>query len=121
MTYNLGKWDFTLRNTYFSGVTLIGTNGILGYDEELDKIIKEGNEAEWRDQVSDVYKPRITTDILINYAITKKIGFAVGGNNILDVYPNIRDSASTDGGAMWDAVQMGFQGAYFFSRATIKF
>ena len=83
--------------------------------------LKNGNEAAWRALVTDIYKPRVTTDLLINYAITKKIGFAIGGNNIFDVYPTIQNSAVTDGGTMWDGVQMGFQGAYFFSRATVKF
>ena len=121
LTYGLDKWQFTLRNTYFSEVELIATNGIIGFDPDLDKILASGREAEWRAIVTDVYKPRITTDLVANYMLNKNLTLSIGGNNIFDVYPTIQNSGGTDGGTQWDGVQMGMGGAYFFARANVKF
>ena len=121
LTYSLDKWQMTLRNTYFSQVELIGTNGILGYNDKLDDLLIKGKEAEWRAIVTDVYKARITTDLIVNYLLNKNVTLAIGGNNIFDVYPTIQNSGGTDGGTSWDGVQMGMGGAYFFARANVKF
>ncbi|MBL7817458.1 MAG: TonB-dependent receptor [Saprospiraceae bacterium] len=121
ITYALDKWQVTLRNAYFSSVEFIGTKGILGFDPDLDKLLSSGREAEWRAIVTDVYKPRVVTDLIVNYALTKNLTWAIGGNNIFDVYPTIQNSGSTDGGTHWDGVQMGMSGAYFFTRVNVKF
>ena len=121
ITYSVDKWQFTLRNTYFSQVEIIGVNGILGFDPDLDQLLKDGKEAQWREVVTDVYKPRITTDLVANYMLNKNLTLAIGGNNIFDVYPTIQNSGSTDGGTQWDGVQMGMGGAYFFARANVRF
>jgi iron complex outermembrane receptor protein len=121
ITYSVDKWQFTLRNAYFSQVELIGTNGILGFDPALDQLLKDGKEAQWRAAVTDVYKPRITTDLVANYLLNKNLTLTIGGNNIFDVYPTIQNSGSTDGGTQWDGVQMGMGGAYFFARANVRF
>lgn len=121
LTYGLDKWQFTLRNTYFSKVELIGTNGIVGFDPDLDQLLTSGREAEWRTIVTDVYKSRITTDLVASFLLNKNLTLSVGGNNIFDVYPTIQNSGTTDGGTQWDGVQMGMGGAYFFARANVKF
>ncbi|POY36704.1 TonB-dependent receptor [Solitalea longa] len=71
--------------------------------------------ANWNDE-TDKYTPRLTTDISVGYRLSKHVNVTVGGNNIFDVYPSHHDPALTESGGMWDAVQMGFSGAYFFGR-----
>ena len=117
--YKIGKFSTTLRLTYFSGLSLIGTNGTLGFDPTLD-VMYYANKAKWLTYVLQNYKPRVVPDLVFNYDLAKKIRLSVGGNNILDVYPTIQNSGSTDGGGMWDGVQMGHSGAYFFSKLTLR-
>jgi iron complex outermembrane recepter protein len=119
--YKINKIGITLRTSYFSSVDLLGTNGVLGFDEELDKLWYQGQKDAWRERVKAHYDPRIVTDLVVNYQFNKKIGFAIGGNNIFDVYPTIQNSGLTDGGTMWDGVQMNAAGAYFFSKLICKF
>jgi iron complex outermembrane receptor protein len=118
--YKIKKWSLVGRLTYFSSVEIIGTSGILGFDDALDALYKSNKEV-WREEVLQVYNLRVVPDLIINYDLSKKLKLTVGGNNILDVYPTIHNSAESDGGGMWDGVQMGHAGAYFFGKLSCKF
>ncbi|MCO4292450.1 TonB-dependent receptor [Solitalea sp. MAHUQ-68] len=96
--YRMKKSEIFLRFNQFSGVDL--TN--------------------WNDKV-DEYAAKVTTDLSYSYTFNKHVNFTVGGNNIFDVYPSHHDPAATESGGMWDAVQMGFSGAYFFGRFGFNF
>jgi iron complex outermembrane recepter protein len=119
--YKVGKLGVTLRNSYFSSLTLLDLNSNSGNSEEADALRAAGKEAEWREFVSQKYTPRLVTDLIFNYELTKKVALSVGGNNIFDVYPTIQDPSKTDSGTMWDGVQMGSSGAYFFTKLICKF
>lgn len=119
--YKVGKFGVTLRNSYFSQLTLFTLNANSGYNDEADALKAAGKEAEWRELISEKYAPRLVTDLVFNYDISKKVSLAFGGNNIFDVYPTIQDPSSTDSGMMWDGVQMGSSGAYFFTKLICKF
>lgn len=67
----------------------------------------------------DVYKPKVTTDVTVGYDITSNISLSVGGANIFDVYPTQQDT-ETETGGLWDAVQMGYNGAFFFTRVHVN-
>ena len=89
--YKINSFSVNLRATNFGGV----------------KIINFGDQE-------DVFNARTTTDLSFNYNIKNKINITVGGANILDVYPRYHDSGLSESGGMWDAVQMGFGGAFSF-------
>jgi iron complex outermembrane recepter protein len=95
--YRIGSFGVNLRATNFGGVEVI----------------------DFADEV-DAYKPRTTLDLSFNYNIKNKVNITLGGANILDTYPNIHDSGLTESGGMWDAVQMGFGGAFFFAKVGVK-
>jgi iron complex outermembrane recepter protein len=119
--YKVGKLGVTLRNSYFSQLTLFTLNANAGYSEEADALKAAGKEAEWREFISEKFAPRLVTDLIFNYEISKKMSVSFGGNNIFDVYPTIQDPSTTDSGTMWDGVQMGTSGAYFFTKLICKF
>jgi iron complex outermembrane recepter protein len=119
--YKVGKIGVTLRNSYFSSLTLLDLNSNKGNSEEADALKAAGKEAEWREFVSEKFAPRLVTDLIFNYEISKKVSVSLGGNNIFDVYPTIHNSGITDGGTMFDGVQMGSSGAYFFTKLICKF
>lgn len=68
----------------------------------------------------DVYDPRLTTDLSIGYALTNNLTLTIGGANIFNAYPTTQDT-ETETGGLWDAVQMGFSGAFYFTRLGFKF
>ena len=76
--------------------------------------------ANW-DYELDVYKPKVQTDVTVNYKFTKNISLSIGGSNILNVYPDMSTPALTESGGAWDPVQMGSNGAFFFTRLGFKF
>ena len=76
--------------------------------------------ANWNYEL-DVYKPRVQTDLTVNYKFTKNISLSIGGSNILNVYPNMSTPALTESGGAWDPVQMGSNGAFLFTRLGFKF
>lgn len=119
--YKVGKIGITLRNSYFSSLTLLDLNSNVGNSDEADALKAAGKEAEWREFVSEKFAPRLVTDLIFNYEISKKVSVSFGGNNIFDVYPTIQSSGNTDSGTMWDGVQMGTSGAYFFTKLICKF
>jgi len=69
---------------------------------------------------TDVYKSSITTDISVSYSFTEKLRLTFGGNNILNVYPTSQFDGWTDQGGLSDSVQMGSDGAYFFTRLSFN-
>lgn len=76
--------------------------------------------ANW-DYNIDVYRPRVQTDLTLNYKITSNVSLSIGGSNILNVYPNMSLPALTESGGAWDPVQMGNNGAFFFTRLGLRF
>jgi len=67
----------------------------------------------------DVYKTRFTLDLAVGYNLNK-IRITFGGLNILNQYPDAHDPALTESGGIWDAVQMGFAGAYYYTKIGFK-
>ncbi len=71
---------------------------------------------------NNVYDPKIVTDLTLGFQIMKQVKLSVGSNNLFNIYPTKQDeSGNTEAGGYWDAVQMGFNGAYYYTRLSFKF
>lgn len=90
-------WGANMRLTYFDKI-------------ELEDYIGE----------MDVYDARLSLDLSVSRNITPGIRLTIGGANILNAYPTKQD-AETEGGGLYDAVQMGFNGTFLYSRLAFKF
>ncbi|WP_268846013.1 TonB-dependent receptor [Flavobacterium aestivum] len=99
LNYSRKKFDAGLAFTHFSEVVLIDYSGS-----------------------EDVYSPKTITDLTVGYQITKELKLTVGSNNLFNVYPDKQDeTGNTEAGGYWDAVQMGFNGAYYYARLGFTF
>ncbi|MEN2412743.1 TonB-dependent receptor [Flavobacterium mesophilum] len=99
LTYAKNKFDAGLAFTRFSKVVLVDYA-----DEE------------------DVYNPRLVTDLTLGYRLSKNLKISIGSNNLFNVYPTKQDEqGNTEAGGYWDAVQMGFSGAYYYARLGFNF
>ena len=94
--HSIGRFDSQLRVTNFGRVTLI---------DFIDE--------------RDVYKARATTDVSIGYRVTDNTRLTIGAANLFNVYPSQQDT-ETETGGVWDAVQMGFAGAFYFARLSVR-
>ncbi len=70
---------------------------------------------------TDTYKAKMIMDVGIGYEITDNLELSVGANNLFNTYPTPQFDGWTDQGGFNDSVQMGSDGAYFFSRLGLKF
>jgi iron complex outermembrane receptor protein len=99
LNYSKNKFDAGLAFTRFSKVVLVD------YADE-----------------DDVYNPRLVTDLTLGYRINKSLKLSIGSNNLFNVYPTKQDEqGNTEAGGYWDAVQMGFSGAYYYARLGFNF
>ena len=68
----------------------------------------------------DVYTAKIVTDLTVGYKLSKQFKLSLGANNLFNIYPDQQDG-NVEAGGYWDAVQMGFSGAYYYTRLGFTF
>jgi iron complex outermembrane receptor protein len=118
--YSNKKFNTNLTLTSFSKVTLIDWQiyePTIAEDPNSEYI----NVADRLNRATDVYNPKLTTDINVGYAFTNNVVFRLGANNVFNKYPTTQQNNWTDGGGYWDSVQMGTNGSFFYSNISYKF
>lgn len=127
-----GKEDtyFDLREQYFLRASAPLSKVNLTFDYQIKKfsalvrLVRFGQIelADWNYDVAenDVYKPKTTTDLSVNYKLSKKLSLSVGSNNLFNVYPDLSSGYYTESGGAWDPVQMGSNGAFYYGKLNIK-
>ncbi|WP_108804021.1 TonB-dependent receptor [Aquimarina sp. Aq107] len=98
LNYNTEKFNAGLGLTRFSDITLV------------DFVDTE-----------DEYGAKITADLTLGYKLSDQLKLTIGGNNITNEYPDQQNDGETEAGGYWDAVQMGFGGAYYYARLDFSF
>ncbi|AWG23703.1 TonB-dependent receptor [Flavobacterium faecale] len=113
LSYERNKLNAGLAFTRFSEVKLLdyqATEPTADYASFDDKIQK----------ATDLYTAKITTDLTVGYKLSKTTKLSLGANNLFNIYPDQQDDW-VEGGGYWDAVQMGFGGAYYYARLGFNF
>lgn len=95
--YRIGKFNANLRFTRFGEIV---TEDFLGTE--------------------DVYEPRLVTDLTLGLELNKNLMLNIGTANLFNVYPTPQDT-ETETGGIWDAVQMGFAGSFYFAKLGFRF
>ncbi|MCE9686640.1 TonB-dependent receptor [Shewanella sp. AS16] len=106
--YELGDFSTSLRTTYFGDVSM-GTWSA------------EGTPFDAADVPTQSYGAKFSTDLSFSYRLNDNLSFTVGGSNLFDVYPDKQDPDETETGGLYESVQMGFNGAYYYARASLSF
>jgi iron complex outermembrane receptor protein len=104
--YTIGNFLASLKLTRFGEVQL------MNWSDNGDDKVDPGE--------VDTYKPKFTTDVSAGYNL-RNFTFTLGGVNILNTYPEKQDPGFTESGGIWDAVQMGFSGAFYYAKVGFKF
>ncbi|WP_315815622.1 TonB-dependent receptor [Paraflavitalea speifideaquila] len=98
LDYTLDRFSTTVRAVRFGEISLIG------YDDK-----------------TNVYDPKITTDLILGYRISRNIAIYAGVDNLFNTYPDKQDQENTEEGGLWDSVQMNFGGRHYFARLSFTF
>ncbi len=69
----------------------------------------------------DVYEAKYTVDLNVGYDLTENMQLSIGSNNLFNEYPDQQNDGETEAGGYWDAVQMGFSGAYYYAKLDFRF
>ncbi len=97
LNYDIKKISVLLRNTYFGEVTRDG----------------------FPFGITQKHAGKVVTDLSASYKITPKILFALGANNLFDVFPDLQVYENSYFGVFkYAPVQMGTTGAYYFVRIS---
>jgi iron complex outermembrane recepter protein len=104
--YYSGNFFSNIKLTRFGKVKLINWN------DNGDDVVDPGE--------LDTYNSKYTVDLSAGYNL-RNFTFTIGGANILNAYPDKQDPGLTESGGIWDAVQMGFSGAFYFAKVGFKF
>lgn len=130
-----GKQDiyFNTRERLFVEGSAPKTKATLGFDYRRDrwdsgvKLIYFGEmESGTWSQIDDPlspsqhYEPRLTTDLYVGFDLGRGLQWTIGGTNIFDVMPTSQDRNETENGALWENVQMGFNGAWYYTRLSLR-
>jgi iron complex outermembrane recepter protein len=66
------------------------------------------------------YDARATTDVHVGFRLADNLQWTIGGVNIFDVQPTAQDPFETENGALWENVQMGINGAAWYTRLSYR-
>ncbi|TRO66583.1 TonB-dependent receptor [Christiangramia sabulilitoris] len=110
--YDLDWFDAALGLTRFSEITLLDF-------QMFEDVADYGSLANQVAAASDVYDAKIVTDLNLGFKLNESLRLNVGSNNLFNVYPDQQDDW-TEAGGYWDAVQMGFGGAYYYAKLNIN-
>jgi iron complex outermembrane receptor protein len=113
LTYDRKWFNAGLSFTRFSEVKL------LDY-QMYEDVVDYGSFADQIAAATDTYSAKMVTDLTLGFKLSKSLKLSVGGNNIFNIYPDQQDDW-VEAGGYWDAVQMGFSGAYYYARLGFNF
>jgi iron complex outermembrane receptor protein len=101
--FHRARWNTGLRLTYF-GEVLSGT----------------WSQVDDPNAPPQVYDPRVSTDLHVGFALNEELELTIGGSNVFDVEPTEQDPNETENGALWENVQMGINGAFYYARVSYR-
>ncbi len=118
LVYELGKLKLQMRNTYFGEVKYMHPNDESSSNWVINDLT---GVKETRDQT---FKPKMLTDLALSYQLLDFLKLTIGGNNILNVYPDKhKHSSNIDNGSFVYSrrvQQFGVNGANFYTRLLIR-
>lgn len=118
------KWfDAGLAFTRFSEVRLLDyqMSDLTTEDFRTSPTQTEGElYAIQKNAATDTYGAKIVTDLTFGFKLSKSAKISIGANNLFNIYPDQQDDW-VEAGGYWDAVQMGFNGAYYYARLGFNF
>ncbi len=70
--------------------------------------------------ISNIYGARIISDASIGFLLRKEMRLIFGCSNLLNTYPSKHDPSYSETGGMYEGVQMGFGGRFYFTKLRVN-
>ena len=100
LNYDMDKFNVGINSTLFGAVSYLSFDNVTPVE----------------------YASKAVFDLTATAELSKSLNFTLGLNNIFNTYPTQQiASDNTDSGGYFDAVQMGFGGAYYYARLGFSF
>ncbi|MBS7231138.1 TonB-dependent receptor [Flavobacterium psychroterrae] len=94
INYEIGKFGFSLNNTYF-GKTTFNQDGLATNDPDAPVTSPEYLAANLKTE----FIPKIVTDLGVNFSATEKLTIALNVNNLFNILPEWKFVAENEAGA----------------------
>ena len=115
LDYKLSKVNFNLRFVRYGQVEIIN---YFYYNFDEADLDNPANKAVY----ISTFDPKITVDASIALSVTPKLTWTIGASNLTNVYPSrMIDPNYSETGGYWESVQMGFSGAFYFTKLGFRF
>ncbi len=143
LDYTINKIGVGTRLTYFGKLTTqgFGYASVPGADPDGPggaNISASGNGWDPYVELDDgsgvvpenfVFSGKVSTDVYLNYKLSKSIMFFAGVDNLFNVHPDqsvtkgarLNSWGDSESGGPFDAVQMGFNGMHMFAKFVLNF
>jgi len=142
-SYNIGGWDFLIRSVRFGKVQFLNN---------IDPTLANPTNGAYFNDIGlgtdQVFRAKITTDVVVSYRTSPGVTLSIGANNIFDIYPdrvfvdprnslqavhdnpiagankapggyNSARDASNRGRLLFGTNQFGFNGRFLFARVVL--
>ena len=120
VNYKVGKLGVMLRAVRFGEVVYLDPT-ILSSANYVANTFNNGA----KETLDQTFSSKIVTDLTVNYQLTKSLNFAVGANNLFDVYQDVHTHSANMGLGRFvysrRVQQFGFNGRYVFARVNFNF
>ncbi|PWJ56841.1 iron complex outermembrane receptor protein [Dyadobacter jejuensis] len=74
----------------------------------------------WNEELV-TYSPKLGLDASFQYLLQQNISVTLGGENLLNVFPDATSPTLTETGGSWEALQTGIAGTYLFLKVGLAF
>ena len=111
--YTRKKNSISLNITRFSEVKLIDWQIL----EDVSNF--NNSEIERLNAATDTYSSKIIADLHLSRKLNSNITLQIGANNLFNNYPTSQNDF-TDSGGLWDATQMGSNGAFYYTKLHLR-
>jgi iron complex outermembrane recepter protein len=119
VNYKNGKLGVMLRAVRFGEVVYLDPT-MTGSDKFILNAFTNVKET-----LDQTFSPKTTTDITVNYQLSKALNLALGSNNVFDVYQDIHAHSGNMSAGRFvysrRVQQFGFNGRYVFGRLNFSF
>jgi iron complex outermembrane receptor protein len=113
LKYDQNWFDVALGVTRFSEITLLDF-------QTFEPVEDFGTFSNQIAAATDTYGAKFVTDLNLGFELSDAVKLHIGSNNLFNIYPDQQDDFS-EGGGYWDAVQMGFGGAFYYAKLNLNF
>ncbi len=117
--FNFGINYTHKKNTFSVNITRFSKMKLIDWQILQDISNFNNSETERLQAATDIYTAKIIVDLHFNRQLNDVLTLQFGANNLFNNYPTEQNNY-TDSGGLWDATQMGSNGAFYYTKINLN-